>query len=112
MKTEKPLTENIKDKANKLYVFLKSKDDFVTKAEIGEYLGIYCERSIRDIISVLATVKPILSRSTGSGYKLAKNAQDLEEVEHTLAELSSRVEEIEKRMKPLYKFREKIKFNC
>ena len=35
---------------------------------------------------------------------------DLEEAEHALAELSSRIEELEKNMKPLYKFRDWAKY--
>ena len=110
MKYEEPLTQNIKDKANKLFSFLRCKTDFVTKEEIGEYLGVKNERSIRDIISLLATKKPIISNSGGKGYKLAQTNEDLEQVERTWAELSSRIEELEKRIKPLIEFRHKIKF--
>ena len=111
MKCEKPLTQNIKDKANKLFVFLSCKTDFVTKEEIGEYLGVKNERSVRDVISLLAIKKPIISHSGGKGYKLAQSKEDLEELERTWAELSSRMEELEKRIKPLIAFRDKIKFN-
>lgn len=111
MKYEKPLTKNIKDRANKLFIYLLKKGDYVTKEEIGEYLGIKNERTVRDVISLLATKKPIISNSTERGYKLAQDENDLMEVEHTWAELSSRMEELEKRIKPLIAFRDKIKFN-
>ena len=110
MKCEKPITDNMKDKANKLYKYLKDLNNYATKEEIGDYLGIKNERSVRDVISLLATKKPIISNSCGKGYKLAQCKEDLEEVEHTWAELSSRMEEIEKRIKPLIAFREKQKF--
>lgn len=110
MKYEKPITENAKEKVNALYLFLKSKNDFVSKDEIGAYLGVKNERSVRDIISCLATKKPIISNSTGAGYKLALTIEDLEEVEHTLKEMSSRIEELQKRMQPLYKWRDLVKF--
>jgi hypothetical protein len=110
MKCEKPLTDNMKEKANKLYMYLKNIGGYATKEEIGEYLGVKNERSVRDIISLLATKKPIISNSCGKGYKLAQSEEDLEEVEHTWAELSSRMEELEKRMFPLIVFREKYKF--
>lgn len=104
----KPLTDNMKDKANKLYLFLKEKGRYATKEEIGAFLGINNERSVRDVISLLATRKPIISNSGGKGYKLAQSKEDLEEVEHTWAELSSRMEELERRMQPLIDFRDKI----
>lgn len=110
-KCEKPFTANIREQANKLFIYLREQDDFVTKQQIGDYLGIKDERSTRAIISALATRKPILSRSSGCGYKLCKTEQDLEEAEHTLAEMSSRIEEIQKRMQPLYAWRDKVKYN-
>lgn len=110
MKCEKPLTDNMKEKANKLYMYLKNIGGYATKEEIGEYLGVKNERSVRDIISLLATKKPIISNSCGKGYKLAQSKEDLDEVEHTWAELSSRMEELEKRMFPLIAFRHKYKF--
>ena len=110
-KCEQPFTQNIRENANKLFLYLREKDDFVTKEEIGRVLGIKDERSVRAVISALATRKPILSRSSGKGYKLCQSESDLEEAEHSLAELSSRMEEIEKRMKPLYAFRDKVKYN-
>ena len=110
-KCEKPFTANIREQANKLYIYLKQQSDFVTKEQIGEYLGIKDERSTRAVISALATRKPILSRSSGRGYKLCQTQADLKEAEHTIAEMSSRIEEIEKRMQPLYAWRDKIKYN-
>ena len=109
MKCEKPLTENMKEKANKLYLYLKDIGRYATKEEIGAYLGVKNERSVRDIIALLATKKPIISNSFGKGYKLAQSEKDLEEVDLTWAELSSRMEELEKRIKPLIQFRNKIK---
>lgn len=107
MKPSKPITENIKEKANALYLYLKSKSDYITKEQIGEYLGLSNERSVRDVISLLATKKPIISHSGVKGYKLAQSEEDMEEVERTWAELSSRMEELEKRTAPLIAFREK-----
>ena len=109
MKCEKPLTENMKEKANKLFIYLKDIGRYATKEEIGAYLGVKNERSVRDIIALLATKKPIISTAGFKGYKLAQSKEDLEEVEHTWAELSSRMEELEKRIKPLIAFRERCK---
>ena len=110
-KCEKPITDNMKNKANKLFLYLKDIGRYATKEEIGEYLGIKDERIIRDVISLLATKKPIISHSGFRGYMLAQTEKDLEEVERTWAELSSRCESLQERMKPLIKFRDKIKYN-
>ena len=108
MKCEKPQLSNSQEKANELYLYLKQRFDYVSKEEIGAYLGVKNERSVRDIISLLATKKPILSNSGGKGYKLAQTIDDLEELKHTWAELDSRIEQLEERKKPLLKFYEKI----
>lgn len=110
MKIEKPITENIKQKANALFDYLMTQSDYVTKEQIGEYLGIKNERQVRDVIALLATKKPIISHSGAKGYKLAKTKEDLQEVERCWAELSSRREELEKRIEPLIKFRDKVKW--
>lgn len=106
MKRKKPITNKMKEKASRLYEFMKSQHGYVTKAQIGAYLGILDERSVRDVISLLATKKPIISTSDSKGYKLARTIDDLDEVEHTWAELSSRIEELEKRIAPLILFRD------
>lgn len=108
MTPSKPLTDNIKEKANALYLYLKQVGRYATKEEIGQFLGVNNERSVRDIIALLATKKPIISHSGNKGYKLAQTADDLEEVERTWAELSSRMEELERRTAPLIAFREKM----
>lgn len=110
-KCEKPITDNMKEKANKLFLYLKSIGRYATKEEIGEHLGIKDERVIRDVISLLATKKPIISHSGFRGYMLAQTEEDLEEVERTWSELSSRCESLQERMQPLIKFRDKVKYN-
>ena len=108
MKPEKPITQNMREKANRCYTILYKVNGYVTKEQLGKLLGITNERSVRDVISLLATRCPIISTSDNRGYKLAKTKADLEEVEHTWAELSSRIEEIERRIQPLIKFKESI----
>ena len=107
MKIEKPITENIKQKANALFDYLMAQSDYVTKEQIGEYLGIKNERQVRDIISLLATKKPILSKSNSKGYKLCKTKADLEDCKNVWCEIDSRIEELKKRREPLIKFYEK-----
>lgn len=108
MKIEKPITENIKQKVNALFDYLMAQSDYVTKEQIGEHLGIKNERSVRDVISLLATKKPILSKSNSKGYKLAKSAKDLQECKNVWCEIDSRIEELKKRREPLIKFFEKF----
>ena len=107
MKCEKPITENIKQKANALFDYLMAQSDYVTKEQIGEYLGIKNERSVRDVISLLATKKPILSKSNSKGYKLCKTKSDLKDCTNVWCEINSRIEELKKRREPLIKFYEK-----
>ena len=90
---------------------MKENGGYATKEEIGEYLGVKNERVVRDIISLLATRKPIISKSNSCGYKLALTKEDLEEVENVWRELDSRIEQLEERKKPLIKFYEKMKYN-
>ena len=104
----KPTLRKIEEKANDLYKYLFAQESYVTKEQIGVVLGIKNERSVRDVISLLATKKPIISKSNSTGYKLAKTVADLEEVENCWRELSSRIIELETRIIPLLEFREKI----
>lgn len=107
MKPSKPVTTNMKEKVNRLYTFMKAKQDFVTKEEIGEFLGITNERSVRDVIAVLSTKKPIISTSDNKGYKLARTTKDIDLVRQAWMEIDSRQAELEKRKQPLIEFFDK-----
>lgn len=111
MKTDKQLTADMQSKVNRLYGYLYEKKDYCTKTQLMCFMQITSERAIREIMSVLAKKVPIISTSDKKGYKLAINESDLELVEHTWAEISSRVEELQKRIAPLAKFRDKHKYN-
>lgn len=107
MKTKKPeLTKEMMDRLNELYKKLRQR--FYTKEELMvEYKT--GERQIRMMITEISHRAPIISTSgTNDGYKVAISASELELVENTWAELSSRIEELEKRCRPLIEFREKI----
>lgn len=114
MKCEKPMSEKLKENCNKIY-FLFKRSDVLTKEQMCEHLGWEYnssnDRRIREIVSLVAQKVPIVSTSDQKGYKLAKGMGDLESVEHQWAELSSRVEELNKRIEPLAKFRDKYKYN-
>jgi hypothetical protein len=104
----KPTLTNIQERANQLYEYLKTQDDYVTKEQIGSYLGIDNERSVREVISLLATKKPILSKSNSKGYKLAKSIKDLDDAINVWCELDSRMEELNKRRTPIINFVERM----
>ena len=108
MKCEKPMTENQKYYGNKLYKFMML-NDIVTKEQMLAHLGWdkSKDRQLRDLLSNIAKKMPVISTSDNRGYKIAKTKEDLEEVEHTWAELSSRIEELQKRIRPLLDFRER-----
>jgi hypothetical protein len=105
---EKPTLTNIQERANKLYEYLKTQDDYVTKEQIGAYLGVDNERSVREVISLLATKKPILSKSNSKGYKLAKSVKDVDDAINVWLELDSRMEELNKRRTPIINFVERM----
>lgn len=105
---EKPMTDNQKLNGNKLYKFMML-NDIVTKEQMLAHLGWdkSKDRQLRDLLSNIAKKMPVISTSDNRGYKIAKTKEDLEEVEHTWAELSSRIEELQKRIRPLLDFRER-----
>lgn len=109
MKCEKPeFTQEMKNKLNNMFRLLKQR--FYTKQELMEIFGTG-ERQVRMMITEVSHKVPVISTSgTNAGYKVATTEADLELVENSWAELSSRCEELEKRIKPLIAFRDKIKF--
>lgn len=102
-KQSKPITQNIKKKANILWDYMRTRG-YVTKDEICVVTGCTNERSAREVVAVLATVKPIISTSDSKGYKLARTRADIDDVMHSLNELTSRQNELERRKAPLNEF--------
>lgn len=109
MDFKKPLTENMKQKARAVVDYLKANERFVEKEELQAVIVCSNERTVRDVIAYVALYYPIIANSAQSGYKLARRLSDVDAVRHTWAELSSRQEELEKRMKPLIRFYEKAR---
>ena len=103
MKPAKSITQNIKRKANALWDYMRTRD-YVTKDEICAVTGCTNERSAREVVAVLATVKPIISTSDSKGYKLARSRADIDDAMHSLNELTSRQNELERREAPLSEF--------
>lgn len=103
-------TKDAKKNYNHPIIDLLFADEPLTKEEIGEKLHITSEREVRDVISICSMHYPVIAVSSKKGYRRAKNIDQLEgtnlqveidEVEHQLAELKSRVDCLKKRMKPL-----------
>ena len=84
-----------------------------TKQELSELLGI-SERAVRDEISQCSMYYAVIATSDKSGYRLAKpisNLDDesliaeLDEVNHAIHEISSRIKCLKKRLKPLIAYK-------
>lgn len=102
---EKPdISPQMYARCNELFKLLQERT--YTKDELCEHFHTN-ERTVREMISVVSHYRPVISTSDSRGYRIARTLADVEEVRHTWAELSSRTEEIEKRMAPLIKFIEK-----
>lgn len=105
----KPITNNIKEKCNRLWAEMRSGNTY-TLSEICRICEVKSERQARDIVSVLATKKPIISTSDSKGYRMAVKGTDLPDVEHQWRELDSRIKQLQKRIIPLIDFYEKTKW--
>ena len=109
MKCEKPITDNMKEKVNALWAEMRDGRTHNLE-EVCGVRGVKSERQARDIMSVLATKKPIISTSDSKGYRMAVKRSDLEDVEHQWRELDSRIKQLQKRVTPLIDFYEKAKY--
>lgn len=84
-----------------------------TKVELSEIRGI-SERAVRNEISECSMYYAVLATSDKSGYRLAKPINDLsgdallmelDEVNHAIHEISSRIKCLKKRLKPLIAYK-------
>ena len=108
-KAEKPeFTDEMRAKLNSMVRLLYKR--FYTKQELMEIYNVG-ERQIRMMITAISHRLPVMSTSgTNNGYKIATSPEELKLVESSWAELSSRIEELQKRISPLIRFRDKIKY--
>ena len=103
MKCEKPeFTEEMRDRLNRMYFLLKER--YYTKQELMEIFGLG-EEEIDNLIKEISHRYPIVSKN--NTYKLATSIEDLDDLQNTFAHLIAEVEEIEKQVKVLIKFRNK-----
>lgn len=88
---------------NDLYLKIKAQGWCFTKENVRVWCG--CdERTARMYISWLAWKKPIIAVSSNKGYRIAQDLADIDEARHTVAELTSRQNELEKRRAILLAF--------
>ena len=109
MDVQKPVyTEEMGTRLNSMVRLLRQR--FYTKQELMQIYNLG-ERQIRMAITEISHKLPVLSTSgTNNGYKIATSPEELSLVENSWAELSSRIEELNKRISPLIRFRDKIKY--
>ncbi len=106
MNKKPELSPAIKARANELFLMLKERT--YTKYELQEYFygkaTTSNERTVRELISILAKRVPVVATSDSKGYYVASSAEDLAKVKHQWQELDSRIAELDKRRKPLIDF--------
>ena len=105
MEIKKPeMSEATRGRLNELYLMLKQRN--YKKVEIMLHFGV-TERTAREMISNISKKSPVIATSDNSGYRIARTAEDLEEVIHSWKEIDSRQDELEERKQPLIRFYEK-----
>ena len=113
MEIKKPeLSERDKKLGNEIHRILMAHDRPITKEFICQSLGweynSSAERKVRDLLSKIAKVKPLISTSDQKGYYIARKVEDLEAVKHQQFEILSRIKELEERLNPLKIFIEQF----
>lgn len=107
-KFEKPITENQKILANKIYNFLLRTHRLTTKQEICEMLGLPYnsnnDRKIRDTINVIKKRRPIVATPDTKGYFAPTVKEDLEQVEHQWKYIDKIIADLEETKNPLIAF--------
>ena len=107
------MKQTVEAKENFYSPMLMLLQDVKTKAELKEILKI-SERAIRNEIAECSMYYAVLATSDKSGYRLAKKIeelsgesllQELEEVEHQIHEVNSRIKCLKKRLKPLIAYK-------
>lgn len=105
---EKPITENQKEIANKIYAFLKDCHRNVTKEEICTHLGwtynSTSDRKIRDTINLIKKKRPIVATPDQKGYFACLNKNDLERCIHQWNYIDGIIKDLEETKKPLISF--------
>lgn len=104
---KKPKTARFELRCKLVHAFMQN-NGYVTKQQIAkclEWEWPKYDRQIRDIISHISKTSPIVSTSSSAdGYMLAKTNMDVKDVQHAIAEINSRIEELAKRKQPLIQF--------
>lgn len=107
------MKQTVEAKENFYSPMLMLLQDVKTKAELKEILKI-SDRAVRDEISQCSMYYAVIATSDKSGYRLAKAIkglddeallEELNEVNHAIHEISSRIKCLKKRLKPLIAYK-------
>lgn len=105
---EKPITQNQREIANKIYLFLRECHRNVTKEEICAHLGWEYnstnDRKVRDTINLIKKKRPIVATPDQKGYFACVNKNDLERCVHRWKYIDGIIEDLEETKKPLIAF--------
>lgn len=103
----KPQTpKNMQTKCNEMYRMFRTEQVF-TKQQFSKHFNV-SERTAREMVSTVAKSHPIIATSDKRGYRLARRMSDYEDAQHQLAEINSRIKELQSRKKPLERFCELV----
>ena len=112
MKCEKPMTENQKEVANKIYAYLLSEHRYISKEELCAMLGweynLTNDRKVRDSVNSIKKVRVIVATPDRKGYFAPKCKEDMKEIIHLWRYLDKLEKEIQETRKPVIKFVEKF----
>lgn len=97
----------LSSKEKVITIFRAYPNELITKEYLCNVLGIG-DREVRKIISKLAFEIPIVSLSNQKGYFLATDETCIEDIEHQINDLNSRIKFLKERKKPLFKLWKKL----
>lgn len=106
MNVKEPKIRNKEELMDKLENYLNNTEDYVTKEQICNYLGLEYnssnDRKIRRLVEYIVIERgvKVVATSNRKGYKLATTS---EEIEHQIAENNSRIHKLKLRNEALRK---------
>lgn len=105
---DKPLTQEERVLLNKIAKELAVR--WMQKKDIQDLFNIH-ERKARDCVSTIAKKVPVISLSSGKGYKRCMGLQDLDLALQSRNELDSRIRELTERRNRLNEFINAVAIN-
>lgn len=95
-----------KERLNKAFKLLLkgTKQNPITKYQVAQEIGLKGERIGRDYANAVGVLKPVISHSKMSGFRIAQTPEDEEDNLITIMETFSRCEELLYKIKPNLRF--------